>query len=45
MSTAEVIKLTLTFDKAAAEYMPGETISGLATWKALPAKTNQLSVR
>ena len=45
MNTAEIISLTLAFDKAVAEYVPGETISGTATWKALPEKTNQLSVR
>ncbi|MDB2686781.1 hypothetical protein N9Y42_06175 [Mariniblastus sp.] len=45
MNAAEVINLTLTLHKAVAEYVAGETISGTAAWRALPEKTDLLSVR
>ena len=45
MKTKKDMNLTITLDKAVAEYVSGETISGTAAWKALPEKTNELSVR
>ena len=45
MNKAKIIDLTLTLDKANAEYVAGETISGKANWKTLPVKTSKLSLR